>query len=81
VLLWAGAYKLTDPGAEGIVPLIINSPLIGWLHTLLGTYWGSDFIGITEIAAALLIIIGSFLPELGMVGSLIAIVMFFTSPY
>jgi uncharacterized membrane protein YkgB len=47
------------------------------LHKLLGTYGGSDFIGITEIAAALLLIAGSYLPEAGMVGSLIAIIMFF----
>jgi hypothetical protein len=27
MLLWAGAYKMTAPGAEGIVPLVSNSPL------------------------------------------------------
>ena len=26
MLLWAGSYKLTAPGAEGIVPLVSNSP-------------------------------------------------------
>jgi uncharacterized membrane protein YkgB len=79
MLLWAGAYKLTAPGAEGIVPLVTNSPLINWLHTLLGTYGGADFIGVTEILAAFLMIIGYFRPEAGIVGSLIAIVMFFTT--
>jgi len=28
MLLWAGSYKMTAPGAEGIVPLVSNSPLI-----------------------------------------------------
>ncbi|HEX9514116.1 MAG TPA: DUF417 family protein [Puia sp.] len=79
MLFWAGAYKLTAPGAEGIVPLVTNSPLISWLHKILGTYGGSDFIGITEIVAASLILTGSFLPEAGMVGSLIAIIMFFVT--
>jgi uncharacterized membrane protein YkgB len=30
MLLWAGSYKMTAPGAEGIVPLVSNSPLISW---------------------------------------------------
>ena len=29
MLLWAGSYKMTAPGAEGIVPLVSNSPLTG----------------------------------------------------
>src|SRR5258708_20279100 len=28
MLLWAGSYKMTAPGAEGIVPLLSNTPLI-----------------------------------------------------
>ena len=52
MLLWAGSYKMTAPGAEGIVPLVSNSPLISWHFKLLGPYIGSDLIGITEIAAA-----------------------------
>src|SRR6476660_5946193 len=28
MLLWAGAYKMTAPGAEGIVPLVSHSPLL-----------------------------------------------------
>jgi len=30
MLLWAGSYKMTAPGAEEIVPLVANSPLIWW---------------------------------------------------
>ena len=28
MLLWAGSFKMTAPGAEGIIPLVSNSPLI-----------------------------------------------------
>ena len=42
MLLWAGAYKMTAPGAEGIVPLVSNSPLISWHFKLFGPYVGSD---------------------------------------
>jgi uncharacterized membrane protein YkgB len=77
MLLWAGSYKLTAPGAEGIVPLVSNSPLIWWHFKLFGPYVGSDIIGITEITAAILIIAGYFRPKLGILGGLITTLMFF----
>ena len=77
MLLWAGSYKMTAPGAEGIIPLVSNSPLISWHFKLLGPYVGSDLIGLTEMIAALLIITGYFKPKAGIVGGLIASVMFF----
>ena len=79
MLLWAGSYKMTAPGAEGIVPLVSNSPLISWHFKLFGPYIGSDFIGLTEITAAILMIAGYFRPRAGIVGGLIATVMFFTT--
>jgi uncharacterized membrane protein YkgB len=55
MLLWAGSYKMTAPGAEGIIPLITNSPLISWHFKLFGPYVGSDLIGgATEWTAAIL---------------------------
>src|SRR4051794_39554237 len=77
MLLWAGSYKMTAPGAEGIVPLVSNSPLISWHFRVFGPYIGSDLIGLTEIAAALLMIAGYLKPKAGIVGGLIASVMFF----
>jgi len=79
MLLWAGSYKMTAPGAEGIVQLVSNSPLTGWEFKLFGPYIGSDLIGITEIAAAILMITGYWKPKAGIVGGFIASVMFFTT--
>lgn len=76
MLLWGGSYKLTTPGAEGIVPLVTNSPLISWHFKLFGPYLGSDIIGICEISSALLIMTGFFYPKAGMIGTFISIVMF-----
>ena len=76
MLLWAGSYKMTAPGAEGIIPLVSNSPLISWHFKLFGPYIGSDFIGLTEIMAALLLILGYLIPKAGILGGLIATVMF-----
>jgi len=77
MLLWAGTYKMTMPGAEGIVPLVSNNPLISWHFKLFGVYHGSDLIGLTEIIAATLLIVGMFKPQAGIIGGAIAVVMFF----
>jgi reactive chlorine resistance protein C len=77
MLLWAGSYKMTAPGAEGIVPLVSNSPLVSWHFKLFGPYIGSDLIGLTEITAAMLLIAGYLRPKAGIIGGLIASVMFF----
>ena len=79
MLLWAGSFKMTAPGAEGIVPLVSNSPLIWWHFKLFGPYVGSDLIGLTEWLAAILMITGYFRPKAGIVGGLIATGMFFTT--
>jgi uncharacterized membrane protein YkgB len=79
MLLWAGSYKMTGPGAEGIIPLVSNSPLISWHFKLFGPYLGSDIIGMTEIMAAVLMIIGYFRPKAGIIGVFITLVMFITT--
>jgi uncharacterized membrane protein YkgB len=79
MLLWAGAYKMTAPGAEGIIPLVSHSPLVFWHFIVFGPYIGSDTIGLTEITAAILIVIGYFKPKAGIIGGLITTFMFFTT--
>jgi len=79
MLLWAGSFKMTAPGAEGIIPLVSNSPLTSWHFKLFGPYIGSDIIGLTEITGALLIAAGYFRPKAGIIGGLITTVMFFTT--
>jgi uncharacterized membrane protein YkgB len=77
MLLWAGAYKMTAPGAEGIVPLVSNNPLISWHFKLFGSYISSDLIGLTEWVAAILILAGYLKPKAGIIGGLITALMFF----
>ena len=79
MLLWAGSYKMTRPGAEGIIPLVSNSFLIWWHFKLFGPYIGSDVIGLTEWLAAVLMIAGYFKPKAGILGGLVGIVIFFTT--
>jgi uncharacterized membrane protein YkgB len=79
MLLWAGAFKMTRAGAEGIAPLVTNSPLIWWHYKIFGPYVGGDLIGITEWICAVLLIVGFFKPRAGIAGGLIGVVIFFTT--
>ena len=79
MLLWAGKFKMTAPGAEGIIPLVTHSPLLSWQFKVFGPYLGSDIIGATEWTAAILLIIGYFKPKAGILGGMILVGMFFTT--
>lgn len=79
MLFWAGSFKMTRPGAEGIIPLVSNSPLISWHFKVFGPYIGSDLIGLTEWIYATLIIVGYFKPKAGIIGGFIGLGMFFTT--
>src|SRR5258708_23006215 len=79
MLLWAGKFKMTAPGAEGIIPLVSNSPLTSWQFKVFGTYILGDMIGATEWTAPILLIIGYFKPKAGILGGMILFVMFFTT--
>jgi uncharacterized membrane protein YkgB len=76
MLFWAGSFKMTRPGAEGIAPLVENSPLIWWHFKIFGPYIGSDIIGLTEWLAATLFIVGYVKPKAGIIGGLITTLMF-----
>ena len=79
MLLWAGKFKMTAPGAEDILPLVTHSPLLSWQFKVFGPYLGSDMIGATEWTAAILLIIGYFKPKAGILGGMILVAMFFTT--
>ena len=55
VLLWIGGMKFTAYEAEGIKPLVANSPLMGWVYRLMSVGGFSAFLGVVEIAIGLLI--------------------------
>src|SRR5947208_16989801 len=55
VLLWIGGMKFTAYEAEGIKPLVANSPLMGWVYRLVSVGGFSAFLVVVEIAIGLLI--------------------------
>jgi uncharacterized membrane protein YkgB len=59
--------------------LVSDSPFTSWQFKVFGTYIGSDIIGATEWTAALLLLLGFRWSKAGILGAVVATVMFFTT--
>jgi uncharacterized membrane protein YkgB len=75
LLLW-GAFKFTAVEAEGIRPLVENSPYLGWLYRFLGFREVSALFGVFEMTAGVLIATRRWLPRVSGYASLAAAGMF-----
>jgi uncharacterized membrane protein YkgB len=79
VLLWIGGMKFTAYEAEGIRPLVANSPLMGWAYGVLSVTAFSALLGVVEIAVGLLIVLRPAWPTVSAAGSGLAAGMFVTT--
>jgi reactive chlorine resistance protein C len=79
ILLYLGTFKFTVEEAKAIEPLVANSPLFSWLHSILGTQGISNVIGVAEIVIAALIAARPFSPEASAIGSILSIGMFLST--
>ena len=75
-LLLIGALKFTASEAQGIQPLVANSPLMFWLYRILSVQGVSNLIGVIETVVALLIASRPFSAKLSFIGSIGAIITF-----
>jgi reactive chlorine resistance protein C len=75
-LLLIGVLKFTTGEAQGIQPLVANSPLMFWLYRILSLQGVSNLIGVTEIVVALLIALRPWSARLSFIGSIGATVTF-----
>jgi len=55
VLLWIGGMKFTAYEAEGIQPLVANSPLLSWTYSVMGVRAFSNLLEVVEITLGLII--------------------------
>lgn len=79
VIFWIGAMKFTSYEANGIQPLVANSPFIGWLYRFLSVDGFSALLGVVEIAIAVMIGLQCLSPQVSAIGSVLAILMFLTT--
>ncbi|MEQ9618355.1 MAG: DUF417 family protein [Deltaproteobacteria bacterium] len=79
VIAWIGAMKFTAYEAHAIQPLVVNSPLLGWVYGLLSVQGFSYLLGTIEICIALLIAARFLSVKLTLIGSALAVGMFTTT--
>jgi uncharacterized membrane protein YkgB len=79
ILFWIGALKFTPTEAAGISPLITHSPFTFWMNSLFGQRGASDFIGLFEYLTGIGILVGFFVPRVGMIAGVLAVLMFFVT--
>ena len=78
-LLLIGGLKFTTPEIEGIKGLLSATPWLSWLLAVFGENGASYFLGIVEIAAALLLIASFRSTRAGVLGGLVATLTFFVT--
>ncbi|MDG3006488.1 YkgB family protein [Paludisphaera mucosa] len=79
VLLWIGGMKFTAYEAEGIRPLVANSPPMRWVYDVVSVGGFAAFLGVVEIAVGLLIAVRPIWPLGSAAGSGLAVGMFLTT--
>ncbi len=62
--------------AEGIPPLVSESPFMSWLYEIFSVYTFSALLGVFEVAAAVLIAVKPWWPKVSVFGSLLSIALF-----
>lgn len=84
---WFGYMKFTSYEATGVAPLIMNSPLVAWWHSVLGIQGASYMLGVIEITTGILLALYRLAPRLSVIGGamavatfLITLTFFFTTP-
>jgi reactive chlorine resistance protein C len=76
VIAWFGAMKFTNYEAQGIQPLVAESPFMSWLYDIFSVYTFSVLLGVFEVAAAVLIAVKPWWPRVSTLGSALAILLF-----
>ena len=76
IFLWFGCLKFTQYEAAGIAPLVMNSPLVGWWHSMFGIAGTSHMLGVFEIITGLLLAARPFQPRLAAIGGAMATITF-----
>jgi reactive chlorine resistance protein C len=75
-LLMIGGMKFTQFEIDALQPIISGTPWLAWLYPTFGKAAASYFLGIVEIAAAVLILLSQWSPRAGVFGGALAALTF-----
>ena len=76
VIGWIGLLKFTSYEAQGIEPLVANSPLLSWVYEVFSVTAFSTLLGVVEVSTAVLLAVKPWSPRISVVGSVMAVGLF-----
>jgi uncharacterized membrane protein YkgB len=79
IYFWFGGMKFTAYEAEGLVPLVQNSPLLFWMYDIFSVRGFSTFLGFVELTIGLLIAGRILSPALSAIGGFLSTGLFVTT--
>jgi uncharacterized membrane protein YkgB len=79
IYFWFGGMKFTTYEAEGLVPLVRNSPLLSWMYEIFSVRGFSTFLGFVELTIGLLIAGRLLSPALSAIGGFLSAGLFVTT--
>lgn len=79
IYFWFGGMKFTHYEAQGLVPLVSNSPLLGWVYEIFSVDIFSSLLGVLEISIGALIAGRLLSPKLSLIGGALSAGLFFTT--
>ncbi|MCY1277355.1 hypothetical protein D9M68_311260 [compost metagenome] len=79
IYFWFGGMKFTHYEAQGLVPLVSNSPLLGWVYGIFSVDLFSSLLGVLEISIGALIAGRLLSPKLSLIGGALSAGLFITT--
>lgn len=76
VIGWIGLLKFTAYEAQGIQPLVANSPFMSWVYEVFSVTTFSTLLGVLEVGTAVLLAVKPWWPTVSALGSVIAVGLF-----
>jgi uncharacterized membrane protein YkgB len=79
IYFWFGGMKFTAYEAQGLVPLVQNSPILSWMYDIFSVRGFSTFLGFVEVTIGLLIAGRILSPKLSAIGGFLSAGLFVTT--
>ena len=79
IYFWFGGMKFTSYEAQGLVPLVSNSPFLGWVYQLFSAETFSSLLGVLEVSIGLLIAGRLISAKLSLIGGALSAGLFVTT--
>jgi len=79
IYFWFGGMKFTHYEAVGLLPLVSNSPFLGWIYNIFSVDTFSSLLGVVEVSIGTLIAGRLLSPKFSLIRGALSAGLFFTT--